>query len=421
MRRRFDEMHHDLLYSASLWQSPGQLFLRAAAAEGAAMTRRPTETTEDRPRRRRRRAVTAAEIIDFLEYLAPPSLSLPESPSGLQAGSPSGQIRTIVVAPMASFHALSTAAAHKNTLLVTAAPLLTSPIMSVRRDDPVGGKLAYLLEHQINLYVLPNAFASAPGGFDDSLAEVLGLAATSPILPTAYEPQYKMAVYVPHGYVDAVHSAASEAGAGGVGNYSHCSFQVEGTGTFFPRDGARPAIGQVGRLERVAETRLELLVPQRELQGVIAAVLEAHPYEEVAYDVYVVKNPGVVYGRGRIAELPLQVALETVLAQVQDALGVSSLRCSHMPDFPIGRVAVASGVSDGIFWQANKAGAGALVTGGASQYDLMLADGSTTVVVDVGYGPSVAPGLRRLCAQLHGTFSADGLKTTYAASPNNQA
>jgi hypothetical protein len=358
--------------------------------------------------------VSASEIVDFLEYLAPPSLSAPEEPYGLQVGSPSAEIKTVVVAPMASYNALSLAASRKQVLLVTAAPLVTEPMMQIRRDNPIGAKLAYLMEHRLNLYSLANSYAAAPGGFDDSLAEALGLAATSALQPTAYEPQFKIAVFTPPAAVNAVLCAAAEAGAGRIGNYSYCSFQSEGKGTFLPREGARPAVGTVGKLERVDEARLELIVSQRELQGVIAAILDAHPYEEVAYDVYAVKNPGVYYGRGRIGELPLQVALDTVLAQVQDVLGVESVRCAHRPEFPIASLAAASGISDGLFWQANRAGAGALVTGGATLQDLMLADNSTTVVIDIGYAASVAPGLRRLCAQLRNTFASDGLEIVYS-------
>lgn len=379
------------------------------------MSKRIADAPNERAHRRRRKIVTVAEVTDFLEYLAPPALASPQEPYGLQIGAPTMEIRTIVVAPMASFNALSTAASRKQALLLTAAPLLTKPLTSIRRDDPVGGKLAYLLEHRISLYTLPNSYASAPGGFDDSLAEKLGLAATSSLVPTAYEQQYKIAVFVPPPAVEKVMHAAAEAGAGHIGNYSHCSFQTRGVGTFLPRTGANPTIGAVGRLEQVEEVRLEMIVPQRELQGVIAAILDAHPYEEVAYDVYVIRNPGVLYGRGRIGELPLQVSLETVLAQVQDALEVDSVRCSHRPEFLISSLAAASGVSDGLFWHANRAGAGAFITGGASLQDLMLADNSTTVLIDVGYTASVAPGLHRLCAQMRDTFGADGIEILYGA------
>jgi hypothetical protein len=379
------------------------------------MTRRTGESIEDRPRRRRKRTVSVAEAIDFLEFLAPPSLSSPPTPYGLQAGAPNSEIRAVVVAPMASYTALSTAASRRHTLLVTAAPLLTEPIMAVRRDEAVGSKLAYLLEHRINLYVLPTSYASVPGGFDDSLAERLGLAASSALVATSSEEQFKIAVYTPLEAVERVMAAASEAGAGNIGNYSHCSFQTSGQGTFMPKNGARPHTGAVGKLERVDEIRIEMLVPEREIKGVVAAILDAHPYEEVAYDVFPVKNPGALYGRGRIGELPLSVSLETVLAQVQDSLEADSVRLSHKPEFSIGTLAVASGMSDGLFWSANRGGAGALVTGGVSLQDLMHADNSTTVVIDVGYAASVKPGLLRLAAQVRNTFGGDGVETLYCA------
>ena len=348
--------------------------------------------------------------MEFLEYLAPPALASPDEPCGLQIGAPTDPVRTAVISAMATFNAVSMAAAHRNAMLITASPLITEPMTALRRDDPVGDRVAHLVEHGVALYALPNSFAAAPGGFDDSLAECLGLAATSMLRPTAYEQLFKIAVPTPVDSADAVLRAAAEAGAGHIGKYSHCSFQIPGTGTFLPCDGARPAIGTVGTLERVPEIRVEMVVQQRELQGVIAAVLDVHPYEEVAYDVYALKNPGTPYGRGRLGELPLNVSLNTVLAQVQDALGVKSLRCSQMPEYPISRLAVASGQCDGMVALAGRSGAGALVVGGASLQDWMLAESGSTVLIDVGFSASVGPGLQRLVKQLVKTFDSDNMQ-----------
>lgn len=375
--------------------------------------RRSMDSAEERARRRRGRAVTAAEVIEFLEYLAPPSMAVPEEPYGLQVGMPAAPVRTVVVSPLASFGAMSTAASRRNAMLVCAAPLLTRPITAVRQDDPVGSKLAYLLEHRIGFYALPNTCAAAPGGFDDCLAERLGMVPTSSLMPTASEQQYKFGVHVPVPFADAVLEAAAEAGAGRIGKYSHCSFQTRGEGTFLPMPGADPEVGSVGNMERVQEVRLEMTVSQRELQGVVAAVIEAHPYEEVAYDVIAVKTPGPLYGRGRIGELPLHVSLETVLEQVQDVLGATSIRCSRRPEMPIATLAVASGATDGLLWQAIKAGAGAFVSGGLSAADLMVVDNSTTVAIDVGYTASLAPGLQQLAEHLQDTLGQDGLEVVY--------
>jgi hypothetical protein len=377
------------------------------------MIRHPDADPEHHPRKRRK-SVTAAEITEFLEYLAPPSLGSASAGYGLQVGAPTQEVRSIVLAPTASYTALTTAAARKDTLLLTAAPLIRKPLHQIRRDDPIGAKLAYLLEHKVMLYALSNSFASANGGFDDALAEALGLAATSLLVPTAAEAQYKIAVYTPNEAVERVFKAASEAGAGRTGNYSHCSFQTAGKGTFLPNEGASPAIGKVGTLETVAETKIEMIVSERELQGVLAAILNAHPYEEVAYDVLMLKNPGTVVGRGRMGELPLNVSLDTVLAQVQDTLDAHSVRLSHRHDLPISSVAVVCESVEGVFKQAHRNGAGALITGGADIEDMMLAEGSSTVLIDIGFACAAAPGLQRLCRQLTDTFASDGIEILYA-------
>jgi hypothetical protein len=322
------------------------------------------------------------------------------------------------VTPLPTYSAISCAAVYKSALVIAAAPLITEPVHALRWDDPIGSKIAHLTQRQVSLYTLSNAYAAAPGGFDDCLAERLGLAPSGALVPTSAESQLKFVVFVPTKDLIRVRQAAAEAGAGVIGAYQHCSFSSLGTGTYLPQLSTLPAVGKIGKLEEVEESRLEMLVPQRELPGVIAAVLDAHPYEEVAYDIYPLHNPGVVYGRGRIGELPLKVSLDTVLAQVNDALELDNdnrARCSHRPGLPIGSLAVASGTGAGerLLWAAHRQEAGAMVVGGVSLTDLALADGGATVVVDVGFGPSVAPGLQRLVDQLRNTFDTDGVQVVY--------
>ncbi|MCS6777262.1 MAG: Nif3-like dinuclear metal center hexameric protein [Chloroherpetonaceae bacterium] len=367
---------------------------------------------------RARQGVTIAEVVELLEYLAPPSLAPHDMPSGLQVGTLQEAVETIVISPMPTRRAALRAAENRAALLITGMPLLCTPLNALRWDDPIGERIAYLTQHRISLYALSSAFTTAPGGFDTNLAERLGLAATSVLVPAAAEAQVKFVVFVPLDAVDRVQRAACEAGAGVIGRYSHCAFRCPGTGTFLPEAGAHPTIGTVGQLEMVEEIRLEMLVPEREIKGVIAAVLEAHPYEEVAYDVYPLRNPGMVYGRGRIGELPLHVSLDTVLAQVHDALGLDEdnrARVSHRPDRPIGTLAVASGgdASEHLLYVAHRQGADALVIGSASPADHVLADGLDTVLIEVGFAASIAPGLQRLASQLQDTFGPDGVKVLY--------
>src|SRR5207248_5682500 len=181
------------------------------------MARKQNEPAEESARRRRRRSVTVAEIVDFLEYLAPPALASPLAPYGLQVGTNLSSVKSIIVTPLPTYSAISCAAAYKANLIITAAPLLTDSLAALRWDDPIGAKVAHLVQRQISLYALANAYAAAPGGFDDSLAERLGLAASGALVPTAAEAQLKFVVFVPVGDAERVQKAAAEAGAGVIG------------------------------------------------------------------------------------------------------------------------------------------------------------------------------------------------------------
>lgn len=359
---------------------------------------------------RSRRTPSIASIAGFMEYLSPSELSSPETPFGIQIGDPAAPVTAAIVAPMVSANAIGIAETRSDALLITAAPLITHPLTAIRSDDPVGERIVRLIEKRVGLLVLPSSIAAAPGGLDDALAARLGLAGTSALRQTACESLFKIGVYVPPEAADSLLFAASEAGAGYIGNYSHCSFQSPGTGTFLPEDGATPTIGTVGTLERVNEVRLEMIVPQRELQGALAAILDAHPYEEVAYDVIALRNPGAPYGRGRVGDLPLPVHIDTILSQIQDALPGVSIRCSHQPSSPISRLAVTSGMSDGLTREAVRSGAGAFIVGVASPEDLLISGSGAIVLIEIGFAASVGPGLERLCDQLSRTFGDDGVE-----------
>lgn len=356
---------------------------------------------EEKPRRRPRQKVVVGEIIEFLEYLAPPALSELPAPYGLQVGSATATVNTVLVAPLPTYSAISCAAAYKAALLITASPLLTQSLSAVHWDDPVGSKIAHLVNRQVSLYSLSNAYAIAPGGLDDSLAECLGLVAKGSLLPTTAEAQYKFVVAVPPTHLERVRNSAIEAGASRTGHYGGIRHrQIE------------------GESNRVDEVRLELRVSARALQGVLAAVLESHSANEVAYDIYPLHNPGTMYGRGRVGELPLEVSLETVLAQVTDALELgttSTPRCFARTKLPISSLAVVSGTEVGakLLHAAIRQEVGAVITGGVSVTDQILVDGASTVLIDVGFAPSVAPGLRRLVNQLEETFSGDSIQIIY--------
>lgn len=156
--------------------------------------------------------------------------------------------------------------------------------------------------------------------------------------PLVYRPYLKLAVFVPVAALDRVREAICEAGAGFIGRYSHCTFSAPGTGTFKPHDGTRPYIGRVGHLEQVEEVRLETILPAWLEEDVVAAMLQAHPYEEVAYDLYPLANrlaiPAAYLGDDgvvRTAELTRELAdwaTNTGVRRIEAEHGVHGARLS---------------------------------------------------------------------------------------------
>ncbi|OBA86102.1 Nif3-like dinuclear metal center hexameric protein, partial [Mycobacteriaceae bacterium 1482268.1] len=174
----------------------------------------------------------------------------------------------------------------------------------------------------------------------------------------------KWVVYVPMENADAVREAMFAAGAGHIGDYSHCSWSVRGTGQFLPHEGASPAIGSVGSVERVAEDRVEMIAPARLRGHVLAALRNAHPYEEPAFDILAMASVPADVGLGRIGTLSARETLAAFVSRVHDALPGTSwgIRASGEDDAEVSRVAVCGGAGDSLLDIVARAGVDAYVT-----------------------------------------------------------
>lgn len=166
------------------------------------------------------------------------------------------------------------------------------------------------------------AWESGPSGvLAQVIRESLPVSQAHPVGGFLREKAYKIVVFVPRGHEDAVRDAMAREGAGHIGNYSHCTFQAPGQGTFLPLEGSHPYIGSQGKLERADESRLETLVRERSLGKVIEAMLKAHPYEEVAYDVFELKNASLVLGTTLALDFERPVTMGEVFAAVRKVGG----------------------------------------------------------------------------------------------------
>lgn len=168
---------------------------------------------------------------------------------------------------------------------------------------------------------------------------------------------------MPVTHAEEVRKALGDAGAGHIGNYSHCTFNSEGTGTFVPQEGTNPYIGETGQLERVEEVRIETIIPASLQRKVIKAIVTAHPYEEVAYDVYPLDNKGETLGLGKIGYLQEEMTLGQFAEHVKQSLDVKGARVVGKLDDKVRKVAVLGGDGNKYINQAKFKGADVYVTG----------------------------------------------------------
>jgi dinuclear metal center YbgI/SA1388 family protein len=355
--------------------------------------------------------VRLADVIAVLEAAYPPALAQDWDAVGLVCGDPDDKVGSVLVAVDPVADTVDEALAEGVQLLLTHHPLLLRGVHGVGADTPKGALVHRLVRGGAALFTAHTNADAADPGVSDALAAALGLAVDGPLEPAPSAPLDKIITFVPVGpAITAVHEALAAAGAGAIGDYSHCSFATAGTGQFRPLAGAHPTIGQVGKLERVAETRLEMVLPRARRAGVVAALRAAHPYEEPAFDVLELADLPSSRGLGRIGTLARPEPLGAFVDRVAGALPATTwgVRAAGDPQRPVHRVAVCGGSGDSALGAATAAGVDAYVTADlrhhpASEHVLAgRADRPTPALVDVAHWASEWP----WCVQVAGVLRA---------------
>lgn len=307
--------------------------------------------------------VTAREIIKTLEIWAPKSFAYDWDNVGLQVGSLNKPVQNVMVTLDVVESVVDEAVEKKVDLIIAHHPLLFVKLHQINVDTPKGRIVQKLLKHDITVYAAHTNLDVAEGGVNDVMADLLDVKNRRPLIPTETEKLVKLAVFVPDSHLEAVRDAVSEAGAGFIGDYSHCTYQVSGEGTFKPQEGTNPYLGEQGRLEQVQEKRLETIVPQDKLSKVLEAMEKSHPYEEVAYDLYPLLNEGRTLGIGRVGRLDEPISLQDFADKVKERFHVPHVRVAGKMGKTVQTVAVLGGSGEKYIHKAKRSGADVYVTG----------------------------------------------------------
>jgi dinuclear metal center YbgI/SA1388 family protein len=348
-------------------------------------------------------SVRLSDVIEVLDAAYPPRLAHDWDSVGLVCGDPSEPIESVTVAVDATAEVIAEVA--DRGLLVAHHPLLLRGVDTVAADTAKGALLHGLIRRGSALFTAhTNADAASPG-VSDALADALGLIVEGVLAPVAESSRLdKWVIFVPVENAEAVREAIFEAGAGHIGDYSHCSWTVTGTGQFLPQEGASPAIGSVGSVERVPEERIEAIAPARSRGAVLAAMRATHPYEEPAFDVFALAPMPTDSGIGRICTLSEPEPLSAFVARVTAGLPATSwgVRAAGDPDALVSRVAVCGGAGDSLLDVVATAGVQAYLTADLRHHPADEHRRSSDVaLVDVAHWASEYP----WCAQAAGVLT----------------
>ena len=358
------------------------------------------------------------DIANALEMFAPLPLQDGFDNAGLQIGLTEAEVTGVLLCLDVTEPVIDEAVASGCNLVVSHHPLIFSPLKRITGNNEVERCVIKALSSGIAVYSAHTNIDNAPGGVNFRIAEKLGLQNVRILVPKE-DSLLKLAVYVPLSHADAVREVLFAAGCGKIGNYGSCSYNIEGTGTFHAPEECNPFCGEPGKFHKEHEVRIETIMPSYVKDNVVRALLEAHPYEEPAYDIYPLKNDWNTVGAGVIGELPEERDELEFLAEVKEKFSVGCIRHTALLDRKVKRIALCGGAGGSFAKAAMIAGAEMYITGEARYHDMFSYTGKMTLAV-IGHYESEQYTMEIFQEIIEKSFpSIKVIKTTLDTNPVN--
>lgn len=360
-----------------------------------------------------------ADWIALVDARYPESDAAGWDATGLQVGDPGDPVSAVLVCLDVTDATLDEAAAAGADLVIAHHPLLFRPLVRLTPATASGHLALRAARSGIAVLAAHTNLDVALPGTSDPVAEVLGLRSVRPLQPQPVAEQVKLVTFVPQAATAALLAALAAAGAGVIGAYDSCSFRVAGTGTFRPGPLADPAVGERQVLSEVAEDRVEMVVDRAGLAAAVAALVAAHPYEEVAWDAYpLLAAPARerAKGTGLVGDLEQPRALGAVAADLHAGLPAPTLRLAGDAQAPVRRVAVCGGAGESLIGAALAAGADVFVTGDLRHHVALDARTLGLALIDAGHHATEAAALPAFRAALRAAAQERGLGARLLAS-----
>lgn len=341
-------------------------------------------------------------IAEKIEEIAPLKLAQGWDNVGLLIGDRQRNAKNILLTIDVTSEVVTEAKRLKTDLIISYHPVIWDGLKKITADGP--SRTVYeLIRSGIAVFSIHTALDSAIGGVNDGLAEIVGIRDPKPIgdyVASPADDNYKLIVFIPNEAAAKVSNAVFAAGAGTIGNYSHCGFGAQGLGSFKPLEGAMPAIGKKGKLEKVPEVRFETIVPAQKLADCVAVMKKAHPYETPAFDIIKLYPSEDKFGLGRIGKLEKPMQLSRIVERIKKHTGAKAVGVVGREKRLVKKAAVCAGSCGKIINMVIAEGCDLYLTGELKHHQALAAQEAGLTCLCLSHTVSERFILRKLAKQL---------------------
>lgn len=323
------------------------------------------------------------DILAVLEQRAPLAYQESYDNAGLQTGNAEDQATGVLLTLDCTEAVLDEALQHNCNLIIAHHPVIFKPLKKLTGQHAVERIIIKALQNNVAIYACHTNLDSVADGVNKKICQKLGLQNLK-ILASKSGMLQKLVTFVPVAHTESVLHALHQAGAGAIGDYINCSFQVRGTGSFQPINNAHPAIGEINQQEFVEENRLEVIFPAHLQPNILRAMRQAHPYEEVAYDLIPLANQNQQVGAGMVGELKEPMSETEFLRHLKTSMQVNTVKHTPFLDRPITKVAVCGGTGSFLIKDALRHQADVFITADLKYHEYFEAD-NKIILADIGH------------------------------------
>ncbi|WP_417786522.1 Nif3-like dinuclear metal center hexameric protein [Tenacibaculum sp.] len=323
------------------------------------------------------------DVTNYIEQLAPLSYAEDFDNVGLLIGNYNTKVTGVLVTLDTLEETVDEAIANNCNLIVSFHPIVFSGLKKINGNNYVERVVLKAIQHNIAIYATHTALDNVNNGVSAKMGEVLGLENMKTLIPKKGIIK-KLTTYVPFEEATNLREKLFESGAGNIGNYDNCSFNVEGKGSYRGNENSNPTVGEKGELMFEEETCITVTFDSYLEGKILSALFKNHPYEEVAYEVITLDNQNQHVGMGMIGELPSAMNEKDFLLFVKETFKTGCVRHSELLDKPIKKVAVLGGSGSFAIKNAMRAGADAYISADFKYHEFFKAE-KRILLADVGH------------------------------------